>query len=156
MLIAHLPSGYLLARATAAKGRLMGAALVGSVVPDLDMLWFHLVDHGPLHHHRYWVHAPGFWLILAVLALPLIRWRAPALFAPASIFLTAILLHLSLDSLGGGIMWGWPFSTRLHQLVTVPATHSHWVLSFLLHWTFLAELGITALAAFLWLKRPKV
>jgi hypothetical protein len=134
----------------------MTAALLGSVLPDFDMLWFHLVDHGSIHHHRYWVHAPGFWLILATLALPLIRWRAAQHLAPALIFLAAIFLHLILDSLGGGIMWGWPFSTTLHQLVTVPATHSHWVLSFLLHWTFLAELGITALAALLWLKRPKV
>jgi hypothetical protein len=154
MLIAHLPSGYLLGRAVRAKGMAMSAALVGSVFPDLDMLWFHLIDHGALHHHKYWVHAPGFWLILSAVALPLIFWRWRALTKPALIFLAAILLHLVLDSLGGGIMWAWPFSTQLFQLITVPATQSHWVLSFLLHWTFLAELAIISTAAVLYLRRP--
>ena len=74
MLIAHLPSGYLLGRGAGAKGRLMAAALAGSVFPDLDMIWFHLVDHGAIHHHRYWMQAPGFWLIIAALA-GFLAWR---------------------------------------------------------------------------------
>ena len=31
--------------------------------------------------------------------------------------------------------------------VDVPATHSNWVVSFLLHWTFGVELAVTAIAA---------
>lgn len=155
MLIAHLPSGYLLARATRAKGLAMGAALLGAVVPDFDMIWFHFIDHGAIHHHKYWVHAPGFWAILAILTLPLIRALRPQFLRPALIFLAAITVHLILDSLGGGIMWLWPFSTQLYELVTVPATQSHWVWSFVLHWTFLAELVITGAAALLFLRRPK-
>ena len=156
MLIAHLPSGYLLARATRAKGQAFAAALLGSVAPDIDMIWFHLIDHGAIHHHKYWVHAPGFWAMIALVALPLIRTLKPDLMGPALIFLAAITIHLILDSLGGGIMWLWPHSTHLYELVTVPATQSHWIWSFVLHWTFLAELVITATAAFLFLRRPKV
>lgn len=155
MLIAHLPSGYLLARAARARGLAMAAVLSGAVAPDFDMLWFHLIDHRAFHHHKYWVHAPGFWGMLALVALPLIRALRPSLFTPALLFLAAVFLHLFLDSLGGGIMWLWPLTTELYQLVTVPATHSHWVLSFILHWTFLAELVITGAAALLFLRRPK-
>ncbi len=156
MLIAHLPAGYLLARATRAKGQAMAAALLGAVLPDFDMIWFHLIDHGAIHHHKYWVHAPGFWLLLALVTLPLIRVLRPELVRPALIFLAAIALHLILDTLGGGIMWYWPFSTHLIEAVTIPATQSHWVWSFVLHWTFLAELVITGAAALLFLRRPKV
>lgn len=156
MLIAHLPSGYLLARAARAKGQALAATLLGAVAPDFDMLWFHLIDHRAFHHHKYWVHAPGFWVLLALVALPMIRALRPALLTPALLFLAAVFLHLFLDSLGGGIMWAWPLTTDLYQLVTVPATQGHWVLSFILHWTFLAELVITAAAILLWLKRPQV
>lgn len=156
MLIAHLPAGYLLARASRAQGLAMAAVLAGSVLPDLDLIWFYLIDDRAFHHHRYWVHAPGFWLMGALVALPLLRAFRPGWLRPALVFLAAIFLHLVLDSLGGGIMWAWPLSTDLYRLVTVPATQPHWVASFILHWTFLAELVITAAAAALWLTRPKV
>lgn len=156
MLVAHLPSGYLLARLSGARGVTMAAALIGAIAPDLDLIWFYLVDDRAFHHHKYWVHAPGFWLFLALVTLPLLQAFRPALLRPALVFLAAIFLHLVLDSLGGGIMWLWPLSDQLYQLVTVPPRQSHWVLSFILHWTFMAELVITAAAALLWLRRPKV
>ncbi len=158
MILAHLPSGYLLGRGVGAtRGPVMGAALIGAVLPDFDMLWFHLVDQGSTHHHRYWPHIPGFWLIAAVLTLPLI-WRGcnPTFCARLPFSSVAIGIHLMLDSVGGGILWGWPFSDHLYSLVTVPATQSHWVLSFLLHWTMLAELAIIGAAAGLFLfKSPQ-
>ena len=64
MLTAHLPSGYILARHwlnrwPSVHVRLMLlAGVVGAVVPDLDMLWFHLVDNRQTHHHRYFTHWP--------------------------------------------------------------------------------------------------
>ena len=156
MILAHLPSGYLLARGFGARrGPLLWAALAGAVAPDLDMLWFHLVDQGAIHHHRYWVHAPGFWALTGLVALPLLRWLRPVLLAPAAMFLAGVFLHLLLDTLVGGIMWGWPVSTRLFQLAEVPATQSHWVLSFLLHWSFLAEIGLILWAALLFLTARK-
>ena len=38
MLIAHLPSGYLLGHAARARGAAMAAALIGSVAPDFDVV----------------------------------------------------------------------------------------------------------------------
>lgn len=128
MILAHLPAGYLTGRALGARrGIVLWAALLGGVFPDFDMFWFHLVDHRAFHHHRYWVHIPGFWAMVALVALPLIRLLRPALFAPACAFLLAIGVHLVLDSVGGGILWLWPFNDQLYSLISVPATQSHWV-----------------------------
>ncbi|GHC45751.1 metal-dependent hydrolase [Neogemmobacter tilapiae] len=153
MILAHLPAGYLTGRAMGARrGLVLWAALLGGVFPDFDMFWFHLVDQGSVHHHRYPVHIPGFWALVALIALPLIRLMRPALFAPACAFLAAIAVHLVLDSVGGGILWLWPFNDQLYSLIKVPATQSHWVLSFIFHWSFLAEIAIVGSAVWVWLK----
>ncbi len=155
MLTAHLPSGYVLARALP-RGipALMPVALLGAVAPDFDMIWFHFVDNGAIHHHRYWVHIPLFWAAVAVVALPLAWWMG--YLRMALVFFAAILMHLLLDTISGGIMWGAPFSGHLFALVEVPANFSHWVISFMLHWTFLAEVLVWLTAATLWFKRERV
>ncbi|MCB4457260.1 metal-dependent hydrolase [Leisingera sp. McT4-56] len=151
MLTAHLPSGYVLARLAPEGHRfLMPAALLGAVLPDFDMLWFHFIDDGSIHHHLYWVHVPAFWAAVAALTLPVLAFLARALLAPALMFFAALFLHMVLDTIGGGILWAAPFDSGLYTLVEVPAAQAHWVLSFLLHWTFLLELGVWALALYLW------
>jgi len=155
MLTAHLPSGYVLARNLPRTiPALMPVALIGAVLPDIDMLWFHFVDHKAFHHHRYWVHIPFFWLVIAAIALPLACWAGHV--RTAAVFFAAIFLHLVLDTIGGGIMWGAPISGRLFELVTVPPEHGHWIISFILHWTFLAEVAIWLAALTLWLRRNRV
>lgn len=111
------------------------------------MIWFYLAD-STTHHHRFRSHIPAVWAAVGLAALPLIRRPAPT-----AIFLAAIFLHLVLDMIGGGIMWGWPFSHHLFELVPVPATQSHWILSFVLHWTFLAEIAICT-AALIVMRKP--
>jgi len=150
MLTAHLPSGYVLGRLAPAGRGLMVAALIGAVLPDFDMLWFHFVDQGQIHHHRYWVHVPVFWAAITAVTLPVLGLWARRWLPMAVMFFAALLLHLLLDSISGGILWGAPFSDHLFALVEVPATQPHWVLSFLLHWTFLLELGIWGSAFYLW------
>ena len=149
MLTAHLPSGYVLARGWPRQSpMIMAAVLIGAVLPDLDMIWFYFVDQGSIHRHRYWVHIPAFWAAVAVIALPLLRRVGQ--FHAGLAFFAAILLHLLLDSIGGGILWLAPFDDRLISLVTVPATQSHWIWSFILHWTFALELLIWGVALILW------
>lgn len=152
MLTAHLPSGYVLARTWQSPvPYLLPAALIGAVVPDLDMIWFFLVDDQQIHHHRYWVHIPLFWAVVAAVTLAVLRksrW-----FSTAIVFFCAVFLHLLLDTLSGGIMWAVPFGFDLISFVTVPAHQPHWVLSFLLHWTFLLELVIWAIAIGLFYRR---
>ena len=154
MLTAHLPSGYILARGVARPlPRVMPAALVGAMLPDADMLWFQFVDAGSVHHHMYWPHIPLIWAGIAVVTLPVLR--AFGLLLPGLVFFAAILLHLLLDTIAGGILWGYPVTRELVTLVTVPATQSHWVLSFILHWTFLLEIAVWVLALGVWLKRER-
>ncbi len=151
MLTAHLPSGYVLGRLGPQMRWGLPVAMIGGVLPDLDMIWFYLVDQGRIHHHRYWVHIPIFWAAIGALVLPLFIWRGYG--ALAGLFFAAIFMHLLLDSLSGGILWGAPFDMTLYSLVQVPATQDHWILSFLLHWSFAAELMIWSLAIWLWVRR---
>ena len=156
MLIAHLPAGYLLARRiapplAAAPGdarRLMGLGLVGSVFPDIDMLYFHLVDRGQTLHHDYWTHIPAFWpaaMLAAAGLLWLARARIP--WREGLVFLAGVFLHLLLDTPAGGIAWGWPVDLHRVLLIEIPARFDWWVWSFVLHWTFLIELAVCAWAA---------
>lgn len=150
MILAHLPSGYLLGRVAGGRDRaILIAALIGSVAPDFDMVWFYLIDQGQTHHHRFWPHIPLVILGIAAAALPLTALIARRWMAPVAAFFAAVMMHLVLDTVNGAILWLWPFSDRLYSLVTVPATRAHWVLSFLTHWSTLAELAIIAAAALL-------
>ena len=152
MILAHLPSGYILAHALPARLWVMPAVLLGAVFPDLDLFWFYVIDDRAFHHHRYWVHVPGFWLLIAAVLLPLIARIAANCFWPAVGFLFGVALHIFLDGLAGGIMWFWPFSDQLFTLVNVPAVYSNWVVSFLLHWTILIEICIIGIAAVLFVR----
>lgn len=155
MILAHLPSGYLLARGAGyRRGAMPWAAVFGAVLPDFDMLWFHFVDH-TMHHHRFWPHIPAVWLMISLLALPLAYRFRPVLFAPLGLMLAGVFLHLLLDTWAGDIMWLWPVSDQFLHIISVPATQSHWVLSFLLHWSFLAELAIIAAAIFVYFHRER-
>ncbi|MBK6466105.1 MAG: metal-dependent hydrolase [Rhodobacter sp.] len=149
MLTAHLPSGYVLARAVRRPvAALLPVALLGAVLPDLDMIWFHLVDGGSVHHHHYWPHLPAVWGAVALVSLPLLNlkgWLAPGL-----VFFAAIAMHLILDTIAGGINWSWPAGDQLFAAVTVPAAYSHWIVSFILHWTFALELAVWAMAFWLY------
>ena len=116
--------------------------LVGSVLPDIDMLWFHLVDHGSTHHHHYITHRPMVWAAILLIGLAL-RHRLVMGVGLGG------LLHMCLDSIAGAITWGWPFFEHTTTLVTVQPTHSHWLMSFMAHWTFQVEIAITILAAIL-------
>lgn len=125
---------------------MMAAALAGAVFPDLDLIFFYFVDNRAFHHHAYWVHAPAFAAACSALAWGLARLLARPAAPVVLAFAAAWMLHIVLDSLAGGIMWLWPLDTRLFQLVEVPATRSHWLASFLNHWTFLPEVAICVVA----------
>lgn len=145
-MIAHLPAVHLLARRW--SGPVMGAALAGSVLPDLDMLWFHLADGRATHHHRYWTHVPGFCAALGgavALALALAgRRRALACWGALP---AGVALHLALDRPVGGIAWARPLDGRLLAHVAMPARFDWWAWSFVPRWTFAAEVALVVAAA---------
>lgn len=149
MLTAHLPAGYCLARLSPRRAPyVLAAALIGAVLPDFDLLAFYLLDGRSIHHHRYWVHVPLFWALVAGAAMPLLTRLGRG--AAGAAFFASIFVHLILDTIAGGIMWGAPVSDALVALVDVPATRSHFMLSFIFHWTFALEAAVWAAAAVIW------
>ena len=151
MFIGHLPAGYLLGKTADVRERsVWGVVLICAVLPDFDLIWFYFVDDRTIHHHRYWVHAPLFWVFLSAAFAPFLWFANRRLLPVLGLALATLLLHCLLDTIAGGIMWGWPFSDHLFTLVEVPATYDHFVLSFLLHWTFAAELLVCLIAYVVW------
>lgn len=157
MITAHLPSGYVLYHSLPSVHRqapwVFAAAILGAILPDLDLFWFYFVDDRAFHHHRYWVHAPAFWAFIAIVTLPLIAWLKPHLNRAATVFFLALFVHVFLVSLVGDIMWLWPVSNEMYAVFSVSPTHENWILSFLLHWSFGFALAIWATALALFLKR---
>lgn len=147
MFIAHLPAGYLLtqglARGHPSRKALIATGLVASVLPDLDLVWFYLVNNRQNPHHEFVFHWPVFWVALAGvswLAAQALGWRKAGPFI--GVALAGLLLHMVLDSIAAGIAWLMPFRDAQINLVAVPARHGWWVWNFILHWTFLLELAI--------------
>ncbi len=148
MLIAHLPAGYLAAKSAKVAGvsqAFFWGVLIGSVAPDLDMLWFYLFDNRSTHHHEYLTHRPIFWAALLMVGLIVKQPFVMALGGGA-------LFHLMLDSIAGKVSWGWPIFDGATTLVTVQATHDHWIKSFMAHWTFKVELAIVLLALIIFVR----
>ncbi|TIS62116.1 MAG: metal-dependent hydrolase [Mesorhizobium sp.] len=158
MLIAHLPSGYILGKFARRRWRdapgVMTAAMLGSVIPDIDMLYFHLIDGGRTHHHAYIIHWPLFWAAIGSAGLSVGRLLGLPHLPSIAVFFAGAMVHMALDTVASPIMWLAPFSHHPSELVTVPAMYGNWVLSFVLHWTFGLELVICAWALRLGWQRP--
>lgn len=150
MFIAHLPAGYLLSRClqrSLKTSKYLAVGLVASVLPDVDMLYFYLVDNRQTLHHEYWTHLPIFWLsVWIVLSIIAVLAKRREWLIVSTIFFANIFLHLILDTFVGGIAWLYPWSHESFELVTVPATHRFWVWSFVFHWSFVAELLLLTVA----------
>ncbi len=156
MFLAHIPAGYLLTKRIETRWRrsgLMPLGLAASVLPDLDLICFYLVDHRRVLHHEYWTHVPFWWATIAAtwyLGFAVMTRRTAG--ARSAVFFGNIFLHLLLDTIVGRVAWLAPFSRRAFDLVTVPASHHWWVWNFVLHWTFALEIlvGAWAVADAVW------
>jgi hypothetical protein len=159
MIIGHLPAGYvvskLLFRYFSTQGATLrsfvSAGVLGAIAPDLDMLYFHLIDHRQHHHHIYFTHYPIFWgslLLLSVIWLATARIKSTAVLAV--IFSLNSFVHMFLDTIVGDIWWLAPFIDKPFVLFTVPALYKPWWLNFVLHWSFALELALVLWAVFLW------
>lgn len=166
MFIGHLPAGYLCTRAMwSIRGRAGHAmprwkpylliGLTASMVPDIDVLYFYLIDHRQHLHHGYWTHLPCYWALIGLVSLLFIlisrrKWLLPYLEVAA----VNIFVHLCLDTLVGKVRWLYPISKKDFFLVEVPAVHDWWVLNFILHWTLLPELILLAAAVCVYVRFP--
>lgn len=163
MIVAHLPAGYLLsslllrqlAPAWINPKAWLAAGMLGAIAPDIDMLWFHLVDHGQRHHHTYFTHFPLVWtgLLLASaiwLAFCRARQRASMHAGLAFIFSLNGFLHMALDTVVGDMWWLTPFVDKSFSFFSVPALYRPWWLNFIFHWSFVLELVIVVAAVLVW------
>ena len=162
MIIGHLPAGYIVAKLCAKKCDhtvinvlfFILAGVMGGIAPDLDMLYFHLIDQRQHHHHTYWSHYPIVWALLCVISGAWYRYatnRSTA--AIALIFSMGGFIHLLLDSIVGDIWWLSPFIDKPYALFTVPALYDPWWLNFILHWSFALEISLLLWATYVWFKK---
>src|SRR3989338_5106083 len=98
MFIGHLPAGYVLTK-TVQKNikttKYLFIGLIASVLPDIDILYFYLIDNRQNLHHSYWIHIPFYWLIIAVVTFAIIWLTKKKEYIIASIiFFSNIFLHL--------------------------------------------------------------
>ena len=150
MLVGHLPAGYLTALGVSRfvpSRALFWGIVVGAVLPDIDLVWFLLVDSS-YHHHSLLPHRPIVWVLVLIAGLLLKRSLVSGLGLGG-------LLHVALDTTLGQIAWGWPFSERFWTLFEVQPTHSHYLLSFAHHWTFRVELALVAIAILVFFYRRR-
>jgi len=164
MFIGHLPAAYVLgctavyvlSQTKSDSRNILLAALVGGIIPDLDLIYFYTVGARQSVHHEYWSHTPYYWLLiyvgLSLIALLLRRFGA---FKLLSVFFSAVVLHLLLDTITGQIQWLYPASTKPFTLVQVPAVNEWWVTNFLMHWTFAIELFVIVLSGILLFTRGR-
>jgi inner membrane protein len=165
MFIGHVPAGYLastflLDRARvppADRRRMLLIGLATSVLPDIDLLYFYLIDHRRHVHHTYLPHLPAFWLVVFAIwaAALLLRRTSRVGWLALGVTSLNVLLHVVLDTLAGGIEWAWPFSRTAFVLASVPRHYEPWYLNFVLHWTFLLEIALAAAALVVLLLRRR-
>lgn len=117
------------------------------------MFWFYLVDNQQTHHHEYFTHWPLLYVGIGLLGFCVLRLKRKVATLMLA-FCAGALLHMVLDSIAAPMYWLAPFSSLGIGLVEVPATQSHWILSFLFHWTFLSEILICLAALIVMIKFP--
>lgn len=128
----------------------VAAGMLGAVAPDLDIFYFYFVDDRQHHHHLYFPHLPVVWLALVAVSTIWLLGRRNATSLLAFVFSLNGLIHMLLDTVAGEIWWLGPWVDVPFALVTVPARYQPWWLNFVLHWTFLLEILVLLLAAYVW------
>ena len=156
MLIAHMASGYVVAKAfKQEKKPIIISSMIFSVLPDLGLLYFYLFDSSIIHRH-FFPHLPVVMVSTLLITLPLYPLKFfEKLRIYYLLFFTNWFVHLVLDTFTERIFWLYPLSNHGFQLIEVPAVYSHWIVSFILHWSFVVELAIVALALILFFRARK-
>ena len=157
MLIAHLPAGYLVTKAVIKRLRfdsiieakyLWMLGVLFSIVPDLDLFYFYLFDSS-VHHHKLFPHLPIFWLGAFMLFFALaFSIKSRALYYAGLVCGINVLVHLLLDTFVGFVWWLYPAIDKPYYLVLIPNNYGHWIINFILHWSFVFELIIVGSAIY--------
>lgn len=164
MFIAHAPAGYLvtkfvLHRSSLGQGRdailMLKLGLLSSVFPDIDMLYFYLLDHRQHLHHSYWTHIPFWWLVILAIGMGYgVITRNARFRRVVQMVALNVLLHLLLDTVAAKIRWFAPFSRAGISLFEVPPRYGWWIWNYVLHWTFGIEILLAGTALYVCLTHP--
>ncbi|WP_332605099.1 metal-dependent hydrolase [Acinetobacter sp. ESBL14] len=162
MFIAHLPSGYLLAKFLRSKLKnihiskksFFSIVIAGAVFPDIDLFYFYLFDDRSVHHHKYFLHWFSFWIPIFLISLMYSKWSK---YTSKKAYLLMLfsgggLLHISLDTFVGDVWLFAPFIDKSYVFFEVTPRYQPWWLNFILHWSFIVEIMITALAVCIYQK----
>ena len=144
MICAHLPAAYLLTKTSEKIFKIklnLIIALIAGITPDLDLIYFYLIDNCQHLHHSYWTHIPFYWIAIYFLMLFISKYRAGV-----NLFFANILLHLMLDTHVGQIKWLFPFRDQYYYLFTVESYFGPSIFNYFIHWTFCIEIIITIIA----------
>jgi inner membrane protein len=157
MFIAHLPAGYclttlLLTRFARRENhqayrRYLWIGLGASLLPDIDLIFFYLIDLRRHVHHSYITHIPFYWLaggLMVGLSVAMLRQRC--VLRGTIIVISNVMLHLLLDSVASKVHWLYPVSNVGLGLFHVPSRYGWWVWNYILHWTFGLEIMIVVAA----------
>lgn len=166
MFIGHLPAGYLISSGILARSnqkftsvseyrKFLWIGILGSLFPDIDLLWFYLIDKRQHLHHSYWIHIPIYWAgISAIFFFLGYALKNRAVILGTTLFSVNIFGHLILDTIVGKIRWLYPFSDYDVALFDVPTRYGWWVWNFVFHWTFIFETILTGWAILLLIRYP--
>ena len=157
MLIAHIPAGYITAKALGQeKKSVIASSMFFSVWPDLGLIYFYFFDSRNTFHRHHFPHLPIVMAITFLITLPLYRAK---FFEKARIYYVLFflnwLIHFVLDTFTEHIFWLYPFSNAGFRLIEIPANFNHWIISFVLHWSFAVEAAIVTVAVVLFVKARK-
>ena len=165
MISGHAPAGYITSALLFSKFKERGIrfkqfiwfGISGALLPDIDMFYFHLIDHRQHHHHSYFTHFPALWGTLLIISIIWLQVSQSSKSASLSfIFCLCGFIHLILDSIVGDIWWFAPFVNKSFAMFTVPALYKPWWLNFILHWSFALELSLVIWALLIHRKRSNL
>lgn len=162
MFIAHLPSGYILAKLLEKKFRhnllskkvFFIVMMIGAVFPDIDLFYFYLFDNRSVHHHKYFLHWFSFWIPIFLISYFCFKRSvyASQFALMTMLFSGAALLHICLDTFVGDVWLFAPFIDRAYVFFEVTSRYQPWWLNFILHWSFVVELLICFIAMWMYWK----
>lgn len=162
MFIAHLPSGYILAKfldkklkqTKISKKAFFIIIMIGAIFPDIDLFYFYLLDNRSVHHHKYFLHWFSFWIPIFVIAYFYLKFykRNSKLAFVICLFSSATLLHIVLDTFVGDVWLFAPFIDKPYVFFEVTSRYKSWWLNFIFHWSFCVEVFICISALNIYLK----
>ena len=162
MFIAHLPSGYILAKLLEKKFKqnllskkvFFIIVMIGAVFPDIDLIYFYLFDNRSVHHHKYFLYWFSFWVPIFLMSYFYFKRSiySRKFILMVMLFSGAALLHIGLDTFVGDVWLFAPFIDQPYVFFEVTSRYQPWWLNFILHWSFLVELILCLIALWIYWK----